>query len=951
MRMPLFFEPNRGQSDARVHYVARGPGYGMYFTGDETVLSLRSSVKGGDRAVVHMVLHGADRAARVRGEELQPVRSQYFRGADPQHWARDVPRYAKLRYENVYPGVDLVYYGNQAQLEYDFIVAPRQDPNRIAIDFAGVRALSLDRNGNLRLRTAAGDLVQHKPVIYQTIAGQRHSVAGGYRLLADNRVGFQVGAYDHAEPLVVDPILAYSSYLGGSGADYVSSIATDAAGNVYVTGNTESFDFPASIVLSQGLEANGGDIFVTKFNPHTDAVLYSAYIGGSAADFPMTIAVDGAGHAYVGGSTASTDFPIRNALQPLHGADGGLQDAFVLKLAADGKSLLYSTYVGGSGEDSGNSLAVDASGAAYIGGSTGSIDLPTTLSALQTTLKGNDDGFVAKLDPSGTGLVYATYLGGSYGDLVYGITVDAHGNAYAVGKTFSADFPRTVAAVLNGSSDAFASKLATDGSSLIYSTTFGGGGDERAMAVATYEIPSSPTPQKFAYVVGRTNSGNFPVFSGAQSTPGGGWDGFVTQLGDTGQISTSTYLGGSGDEDLREIRMRGSLPTVVGSSNSSDYPVSGAVQPGSGGGYDAVYTQLYTSLQAIRVSSYVGATGDDQGWAIATYGRGNIFIAGQTQSTDLPVLHAYQAVPPGGADGFIARIGGRGMLGSYTHDFDADGSGDVLWRNPATGANTLWPSADQAHKRAIATMTKNWKAVAIGDFNCDQRSDILWRDPVTGANRIWMGADSATVQATATFGSTWDVAGVGDFRDNSGCRKDILWHNRSTGANKLWISARAGSTITLGTVTDLDWHIAGIGDFDDDGDSDVLWHHMRTGKNAIWRSGNSASQTPVPAVTDLAWSVAGVGDFLDDGPADILWHNSKTGASAVWRSGRKETQQPVNSVGLDWKVGAVADFNGDGRSDIFWRNAKTGANAIWYSANVRQQPVLPAVATSWSPVP
>jgi hypothetical protein len=968
-RLPIMFERNDGQTDAAVKFIARGAGYGLFLTPTEAVFSLRPAAspegvetlgtgaesKSGKQAltVLRMSLHGADRRPIIEGRDLQEGKSHYFQGSDTGQWRNDVPQYAKVQYEDVYPGVDLVYYGNQHQLEYDFVVAPGSDPKQVAIDFSGMQSLHLNDRGDLVLETESGDITQHRPIIYQTIAGERRSVEGRYRLLAHNRVGFEIGRYDARETLVIDPVLAYSSYLGGSGADVAASMAIDEAGNVYVAGNTVSIDFPSSGGVQTSHRGGDSDAFIAKFNAHQDKLIYATYLGGNGDDPAIALAVGTDGSAYVTGHTTSTDFPIKSALRSTHAADAGLQDGFVTKLNASGGSIVYSTYLGGSGSDYAMAIALGADGSTYVAGSTDSSNFPIA-SALQPTLKGTD-GFISKLSPAGTALAFSTYIGGTDFDSIHGIALDASGNVYVTGWTQSLDFPTKWAEqpYSGGGSDAFMAKIGSAGSSLLYGSYLGGSGNDMAYDIAVGSA-------SYVYIGGRTRalagaSNNFPVRNAAQPVSGGGGDGFVSLFDSTrtnGSLVFSTYLGGSGDEEVKELALfsAGSV-FATGFTSSTNFPVASAVQASSGGGIDA-FVSRYAGSGAMLWSTYLGGAGDDYGYAIATYGSGNIYVAGHTTSTNLPTVMPLRAAAAGGGDAFLVRLGVRGYASYNAHDFNGDTVADVLWRNSSTGSNTIWKSANAATQQAVSGLgAQGWKVAGIGDFDFDYRADILWRNELSGANAIWRSGNALTQQPISSVASLgWKVAGVGDF--NGDQRSDILWRNGSTGANTIWLSGNSATQQAVVGVS-LAWQVAGIGDFDGDYYSDILWRNGGTGANVIWRSGKNATQQPVTGITDLAWQIVGIGDFYGDGKSDILWRHSGTGVNAIWRSGNYATQQPITSVGnLAWRVAAVGDYNNDGRSDILWRNGSTGANTIWRSGNAAQQQAMTGVSNlAWSIVP
>jgi hypothetical protein len=538
-KLPLSFEANRGQADSRVKFLARGSGYSLFLTGTETVLSFagadafrpgsraefrQRSVKEpqqGSRAaaaratpstVLRMKLFGANPAARVRGLEELPGKSNYFIGNDPAKWRRNVPHYAKVKYERVYPGINLVHYGNQQQLEYDFDVAPGASPGAIRLCFEGAEGMEIDAQGDLVLRTAAGEVREHKPVVYQEIAGARREVGGKFVRRGENEVGFAVAPYDTSTPLVIDPTLSYSTYLGGNDSDEGWGIAVDTGGNAYVTGWTDSANFPTtpgSFQTAIGAVGRRSNAFVTKLNPAGNTLVFSTYLGGGA-DGGRGIAVDANGNAYVTGSRASTNFPVSpGAFQD--GLRGSL-NAFVTKLNPAGNALVYSTYLGGSTQEVGFAIAVDASRNAYLTGDTFSSDFPTTPGSFQAASGDRAghiwDAFVTKLNPAGNALVYSTYLGGTFADGGRGIAVDADGNAYVTGYTDSRDFPTSLGSFQTtcgqGVNDAFVTKLNPAGNALVYSTYLGGGVDDLGHAVAV-------DADRNAYVTGDTFSTDFPI--------------------------------------------------------------------------------------------------------------------------------------------------------------------------------------------------------------------------------------------------------------------------------------------------------------------------------------------------------------------------------------------------------------------------------------------------------
>ncbi len=674
---PLVFEANHGQTDPRVKLLSRGRGYTLFLTPDEAVLVLKqgSGIRG--LGMVRMKLVGANPQPRISGLDALPGRVHYFRGNDPTKWRTNIPIYARVQYKGIYPGIDLIYHGSPHQLEYDFVVAPGADPKAIRLAFEGADNLELDVQGDLVLPTARGQLRLHKPRIYQELGNFKQEISGGYVLLRPptpsphpptSMVRFHVGAYDPRRPLVIDPILTYSTYLGGTGTDSGTRIAVDAEGRAYVTGVTASFDFPATPGAVQPSKGGDHDVFVTKLDAAGSLPVYSTYLGGLGDEFEGGIAIDGAGNAYVTGTTESGGtFPQVNPLQTCNAT----LEVFVVKLDASGSALPYSTCVSGGRNERGLGIAVDADGNAYVTGWTNSsgafstAPFPTTEGAFQTTYGGGaSDAFVVKLDASGSAFLYSTFLGGSGNDEGHAVAVDASGMAYLTGLTTSPDFP-TVNPLqgLRGVYDAFVTKLNVSGSSLVYSTYLGGSGDEAGHGIAVDASGNS-------YVTGRTDSSDFPTKLPFQPTNGGSVDAFVTKLNATGSAFIySTYLGGSGFENDADFdflaRRVGGIAVdasdnayVTGSTTSSDFPTANPFQPASGGSYDVFITKLNATGSTLGYSTYLGGSGSDRGHGVALDASGNTYVTGETGSTDFPTTEgAFQTAYGGGfGDAFVAKI-------------------------------------------------------------------------------------------------------------------------------------------------------------------------------------------------------------------------------------------------------------------------------------------------------
>lgn len=662
--LPLSFEANRGQTAAGVDFLARGHGYTLFLSAEEAVLSLHAGGAGPDphdTATAHLrmnVVGGAPDAAS--GQEELPGKVNSFTGNDRAAWRTNIPTYAKVLYANVYPNIDLVYYGNQGRLEYDFVVRPGSDPSAISLRFDGPDGLQLDEHGNLLLRLGARTITQLRPFAYQDQDGTRVPVPAGYRVGSDGLVRFDLGAHDRATPLVIDPVLAYSTYLGGSNFDSASSIALDAFGNAVVAGETSSPDFPTTLGAFQSTLAAPRDAFVAKLSLLGNTLIYSTFLGGSGDDVGKSVALDGSGNAHVTGETKSTDFPT--TLAAFQNALAGPKDAFVTTLNQQGNALLYSTYLGGTDEDGGLAVAVGPSGNTVVTGLTTSTDFPTTLGAYQTARAGRGEVFVTKLNPAGTGLVYSTYIGGTNDEAGQGIALDVSENAYVTGYTLSLNYPTTpgvVQPVLGGHFDAFVTKVNPLGTALVYSTFIGGTETDGGQGIV---VDSSGA----AYFAGGTLSTNFPTTPGAfQTVNAGSFDAFVAKLNPSGSAFIySTYLGGSTDDLANGIAIdaSGSAYLTGYTFNQGNFPTASAFQATNAGGFDAFVTKLNPQGAALEYSSFLGGSIADLGLGIAADTSGNAYVVGRTDSNDFPTtIAAFQPVGDSGETAFVAKVG---LLGS-----------------------------------------------------------------------------------------------------------------------------------------------------------------------------------------------------------------------------------------------------------------------------------------------
>jgi len=638
------FEANEGQTDPRVRFLSRGRGAQLFLTANEAVLRFGTSAS----ATLRLRLLGANSDVEPGGLDPLPGHSNYFVGNDPRNWHASIAHFGRVRYPEVYPGIDLAFHSAGRDFEYDFILQPGRSPQVITVDFVGPTHVTMDSEGNLVLATPAGNVSQKKPVAYQMKQNRRIAVDASYVLKGQNRVGFRVGQYDLSLPLVIDPVLSFSVYQGGTGLDQAYGIAVDAAGNSYVTGTTESVNFP---LQSQALvypNDNRKNAFVMKLNTQGTAVLYSTYLGGSADDEGLAITVDGAGQALVSGYTDSTNFPTAS---PYQATNNGGRDGFITRLSATGTTLGYSTYLGGSGSDLAFAIALDGQGNWYVSGSTTSTSFPT-VSPYQASLVALRDAFVAKFNPTGSALLYSTYLGGNADDVSYGIAVDTSGSAYVAGITQSNNFPTANAmqATYEGGTDVFVTKLNSAGSTLAYSTYLGAGFFEDCYSIAVDE-------QGSAYVAGSTESATFPVTSPYQVSKRTGADVFVTKLTPSGKSRAySTFLGGNAEDRANAIAVdRMGNATITGYTSSSDFPTAEPLQGAYGGSQDAFVARLNATGLSLLYSTYMGGAGSDTGSAVAVDASGAAHVAGTTYSTNFTVTTGSPAYR-GAGDAFVAKI-------------------------------------------------------------------------------------------------------------------------------------------------------------------------------------------------------------------------------------------------------------------------------------------------------
>lgn len=872
--VPIYFVENQGQFPAPAKYVARGAGLTGYFAAASVVIAA-------DGDSFRISFQGANPAARLEAMGPSAARVNFLVGA-PSEWKINLPAWDAIAYRAIFPGIDLVYASQRDRLKSDFIVSPGADPESIRLRYQGV-AVHINAEGALVVPAGQGEFREQAPVLYQEMAGKRIAVDGAFRLRGDGTVGFRVGAYDRSEPLIIDPALSYSTFLGGNGMDAVTSIAVDGSGNAYLAGWTTSSNFP-TVNPVQAKENGSVDAFVAKLGPGGNSLIYCTYLGGRSDDRAFGIAVDPAGDAYVTGWTGSVAFPV---VSPVQSALAGSRNAFVAKLNPAGNTLIYSTYLGGSGTDSGTGIAVDSSDNAYVTGYTYSSNFPT-LGAFQTSNNGAENAFVAKLSSSGA-LIYSTYLGGNGSDAAAAIAVDSAGNAYITGGTTSTNFPTAspVQAASGGNQDAFITKLNPSGNGLIYSTYLGGSGGAAGSPEAGTGIAVDATGA--AYVTGVTNSTNFPVTSGVlqPAYDGGGSDAFVAKLASAGtSLVYSTYLGGSGFDYATGIAVDPlGNAYITGYTSSSDFWSLRAVQAGNNGLYDAFLTKLNPTGTGIVSSTYLGGSGIDSANALAIDSLGNAFVAGLTQSGDFPLSNPLQTVNGDSYSGFVSKISAGWMAGVFLNGswyidrnrnggFDGTAAGDEVFSFGQTGD---------------IPVVGDWTGsgtMKIGVFRSGQ-----WLLDCNG-NGTWDGV--AGGDCLYNFGQAGDVPVVGDWNGNGKSKIGVFrggYWMLDVNGNGTWDGTSGGdSAFWLGNSS----YTPVVGDWSGSGTSKIgvflngAWYLDTTG-NGQWSQAAYFGQAgDIPVVGD--WSNSGKsclgvfrnGEWFIAMDGAWTWDGVGSGDSAFW---------------------------------------------------------------------
>ncbi len=762
--LPLSFEANAGQFHQDVRFFVRADGYDVSLMNTEALIRLRAS-EGADSLSLRMKFKGANPSPEIKGHQQQPGGINYLNGADARRWRKNVPHYAKVEYREVYPGISLALYGNQRRLEYDWVIASGAKPDTIKIEFAGARNLRVESNGDLVLGVASGEVRQHKPVAYQQIDGRKREVAVSYSISRNNQIGFVVGEYDSKHALVIDPVLSYSAFMGGS---YLADIAADAAGNIYLLGATSLPNFPVTPgAFRESRGSNASELFVAKLNPDGASFAYATYLGGNGYSLAKSLAVDATGNAYICVFTAAPDMPTtpgafqRNFAGPGQVGSGLGGDAYLAKLSADGSSLSYGTYLGGSQQDDAFGVAVDSTGNAYIIGQSFSANFPTTAGSAQPSIPGVTGGsFITKFNTTASALVYSTYLKYTAGafmlDRGSAIAVDASQNVYVTGI---------------GGRGAFVTKLNADGTLFLYRTSL----NSANASDEGFGIAVDANGQ--AYVTGKTRGAGFPVSSGVfQGSFGGGVsDAFVARLNPSGGIVFGSFLGGSGDDEGKDIAIdpAGNL-VITGWTTSSNFPVtSGVFQPNPAFTADRFYdrdafvTKISGSGNAIGYSTYLGGNGPDDGLAIVAGNAGQVYVAGISGDTsglfDLrfpttPGAIFFANPARGQTGGFVAKIDETRASAADLEltirgngDFYTNGFGSLVFKVTSVGATSTTGQTKVVYRPPTGF---EFQSASGSGWNCP-------RDFLPGGNLVCVYTPPLGPGESASFFADFRISATG----------------------------------------------------------------------------------------------------------------------------------------------------------------------------------------------
>ncbi len=867
-RDPAFaFERNDGQMDARSRFVARNANAALFLTASGSVLTLGS---GPDRTILRTDFAGGRDNAPLVGEGLLPGRAHYFQGTDKSTWVTEVERFAAVRAEGVYPGIDVLYYSVTGGIEYDLIVSPGADPARVEVRIDGARRMRISPEGDLVLNTPTGDVVHRRPMTYQVVDGRRIVVPSAYVLRGDRGFGFSIGEYDRTHELVIDPKLVYSSYLGGSNNDRALGVGLDAGGNTFVAGRTFSPDFP---VLGgvQATRAGDYDAFVTKFDPTGATILYSTFLGGNGFDEALAMDVTAAGEVVIGGDTSSSNFPVSSPFQALPG--GGI-DGFVARLSASGSVLVTSSYCGGFTTETIEAIGVDALGNVSFGGSTASdTTYPLVLPLQGAYGGGSTDGIFGRVSPAGV-LLNSSFIGGAGSDLVDDIAVDAAGNVFMTGRTQNIGFPVVGGfQTAGGGTDAFVTMIAAGFASIVYSSPLGGTLEDAGTGIAVDAAGN-------AYITGYTKSTNFPSINAFQPALDNGFDAFVTKVNAAGTSRVySSYLGGDLEDRGRAIAVDSTgSAVIVGQTRSTDFRVVSPSQPNNGGNglNDGFVARIGATGRQLIYSTYLGGDRIDIAQAVAIDAARTAYVAGYSTSLNFPVVGAAQPGNAGVDDVFITRIAEPGD----TPGIVFQGAAPPAWflrnsQSPGPADITLSYGPSDA----------SWIPLA-GDWDGNGTDTPGLYNPATGAFFLRNSSTNGPANIVFSFGSPsiyLPIAGDwnGDGIDTIGI------FNPSTGVYFLKNTNAAGPSdhgFTFGAGGGGIFPVAG--DWDGNGSDSVGFYDVLTG---TWFLRNNLTNGPADftftfgpgGYTALAgdWNADGIDTPGIYDPGSGSWFLSNTNAS------------------------------------------------------------------------
>lgn len=950
-KLPLAFVPQNKTENSKISFVSRSLGNALLLAPDEAVVkfhrretisrpNLPESISefrrtietfGGEtqvsQSVVKMKLVGANPNADGQGINQLEGKVNYLYSDKPENWQTDVPMFSQARFSEVYAGVDVVYYGNQEKLEYDFVVKPNANPDNIKLRFEGADSLQIDSNGDLIVKTGEHELRQHKPIIYQEIGGERKPINGSFAIQQpeseNSEVSLVVGDYDRSKNLVIDPVLTFSTYIGGANettsgiVDDPFDMEVDSQGNVIITGETVTVDYPTLNPAQATFGGGLSDVFVTKLKGDGTGLIFSTFIGGNNNDRAYSLDIDSAGNLFVSGITRSTNFPT---VSPLQNNLRGAVDSFVSKLNPTGSSLLYSTYLGGTGEENDTSVEVDPSGNICIVGLTGSTDFPT-VNPIQPNHGGVTDFYITRINPAGNTILFSTYFGGSNFDFAgvgNGMDVGPDGSIVFVGNTGSNNFPllNPIQSEVRGS-DAVVVMI-NNNNQLVFSTRFGGNSGEDGHCIKRDAAGN-------IYFTGYTNSSTFPVLNAAQPVYGGKDDGYVVKFNPTGSaVLMATYLGGTSQnpnfgndyafglaiDNLQRVY-------VTGTATSANFPIFQAFRP-CNGIRDAFVSVVDTRVGRFDFSTCLGGLSAAGGRSAALDSSGNLFAAGQATANFPTTTGVYQGTLRGSYDNFVVKISNIRSLSQRTpSDFDGDGRTDFavfrpnnqVWyiRNSGNNSNTFFNFGASTDK------------IVPADYDGDGRTDIAVLRPDEGA--WYLQQSLAGFQVVKFLGDNSDLPAPADF-DGDG-KDDLAIYRPSTRTWYLLKSREGFLAVRFGLAED----IPVPADYDGDGKADIInWRPS----NGIWYIRQSSNNQTRFVQFGLSGDKPVTGDFDGDLKVDLAVYRPTQGIWYILQSQNGFRAQPF---GLANDRPAVGDYNGDSRADIAVWRGDTGVFYVLQSNN------------------